>query len=53
MISYRDPGIPGIKTLKKLLLCYKKNASVFVREYKYALTLKKKKVNETLIYAEV
>ncbi len=52
VISYRDPGIPGIEALKKLLLSYKKNANIFIKDYKYALTSKKNKVNEILILAE-
>ena len=44
VVSYRDPGIPGIEALKNMILSYKKKSSLFVKDYKYALTLKKKKV---------
>ncbi|MHA2244640.1 MAG: DNA adenine methylase [Candidatus Hodarchaeales archaeon] len=52
VISYRDPGIPGIEALRDILLNFKKKASVYVKDYKYALTLKKKKTKEILLFSE-
>ncbi|MFW9906925.1 MAG: DNA adenine methylase [Candidatus Thorarchaeota archaeon] len=52
VISYRDPGMPGIGVLRNLLLSYKNNVSLFVKKYKYVLTSKKKNVREVLLVSE-
>ncbi|MFX0124786.1 MAG: DNA adenine methylase [Candidatus Hodarchaeota archaeon] len=52
VISYRAPGIPRIDVLKDMLLSYKKKASIYVKDYKYALTSKEKKIKEILIFSE-
>ena len=52
VFSYRDPGIPGIKALKDIMLSYKKITSIHVKDYKYALTSKEKQVNEILLISE-
>ncbi|UCG04344.1 MAG: DNA adenine methylase [Candidatus Heimdallarchaeota archaeon] len=52
VISYRDPGIPSIEALKNILFNYKEDVSLFIKDYKYALTSKEKKVKEVLIFAD-
>ena len=52
-ISYRDPGIPSIQSLKDLILSYKKKTHLHVKDYKYALTSKEKRVKEILFYSEI
>ncbi|MFX1282871.1 MAG: DNA adenine methylase [Promethearchaeota archaeon] len=52
IISYRDPGIPDIDTIKKILLSYKKNIIVQTKDYKYALTSTKKTVKEVIFLSK-
>lgn len=51
-ISYRDPGLPSIETLKKILYSYKRTIHLYKKNYKYVLTSKQKKGDEVLIIAE-
>ncbi|MFX1507604.1 MAG: DNA adenine methylase, partial [Promethearchaeota archaeon] len=52
VFSYRDPGIPSVTVLKSILLSYKKKVTISVKDYKYALTSKKKEVKEILLISE-
>jgi adenine-specific DNA methylase len=52
VFSYRDPGLPSINALKDVLLSYKKEISIYVKDYKYALTSKEKRVKEILLICE-
>ncbi|MHA2227022.1 MAG: DNA adenine methylase [Candidatus Hodarchaeales archaeon] len=49
VISYRDPGIPSIESLKDVLLSYKTYIKNFNHDYKYALTTARKTVKEVLL----
>ncbi|MFX1253006.1 MAG: DNA adenine methylase [Promethearchaeota archaeon] len=51
VVSYRNPGLPTLESLRSILLSYKKGVIVEEKDYKYVLTSKRKRVKETLIIA--
>lgn len=52
VISYRNPGIPSIETLKNIILSYRRKVNSYTKEYKYALTSSQKRVREVLMVSE-
>jgi adenine-specific DNA methylase len=52
VISYRDPGLPAIETLKTILSNYKSKININRKKYKYALSSKRNKGEEVLIIAK-
>ena len=51
-VSYRNPGIPSIDTIKNILFSYKAKIEVNTKDYKYALSKPKKSVKEVLFISE-
>ena len=48
VLSYRDPGLPSVKSLQALLETYKKNVKVYTIDYQYVLS-PQNKVQEVIL----